>query len=35
MRPVRKRFELVCFGLYVVAIVVGTSMDTIGQIFVR
>ena len=28
-----KRLELVCFGLYLVAIFVGTSMDAIAQIF--
>jgi hypothetical protein len=27
-----KRLELVCFGLYLVAIFVGTSMDAIAQI---
>jgi hypothetical protein len=35
MRPMRKRLEVVCFGLYVAAIVLGTSMDAIGQIFSR
>jgi hypothetical protein len=35
MRPIRKRLEMLCFGLYVTAIVLGTSMDAIGQIFTR
>ena len=32
MRVVGKRFELICFGLYLAAIVVGTSMEAIAQI---
>jgi len=33
MRPVRKCFEQVCFGLYLAAHFLGTSMEAIGQIF--
>jgi hypothetical protein len=33
MNPVRSRFELVCFGLYMAAIFLGTSMEAIGRIF--
>jgi hypothetical protein len=35
MRPMQKRLEMLCFGLYVAAIVFGTSMDALGQIFSR
>ena len=31
----RKRLELICFGLYLVAIFVGTSLEAIAQILVR
>ena len=31
----RKRLELICFGLYLVAIFLGTSMEAIAQIFAR
>jgi hypothetical protein len=30
-----KRLELICFGLYLVAIFVGTSMEAIAQMFGR
>jgi hypothetical protein len=33
MRSLRKRVEVVCFGLYLAAIFLGTSMEAIGQIF--
>jgi hypothetical protein len=33
MRVMGKRFELICFGLYLAAIVVGTSMEAIAQVF--
>jgi hypothetical protein len=29
----RRRLELICFGLYVAAIFVGTSLEAISQIF--
>jgi hypothetical protein len=29
----RQRLGLICFGLYLVAIFVGTSMEAIAQIF--
>ena len=29
----RKQFELTCFGLYLVATLVGMSMEAIAQIF--
>jgi hypothetical protein len=32
MRAVGKRVELICFGLYLTAIFVGTSMEAIAQI---
>jgi len=31
----RRRLELICFGLYLAAIFLGTSMDAIAQIFAR
>ena len=31
----RKRLELLCFGLYLVAIFVGTSLEAIAQILAR
>ncbi len=33
MPLVRKRFDLICFGLYLTAAVVGISMEAIAQIF--
>jgi hypothetical protein len=30
-----KRLELICFGLYLAAIFVGTTMEAIAQIFAR
>jgi hypothetical protein len=35
MSLVRRRLELICFGLYLAAILVGTSMEAIAQIFTR
>jgi hypothetical protein len=35
MPQAHKRFELICFGLYFVAIFLGTSMEAIAQIFAR
>jgi hypothetical protein len=35
MPLVRKRFELICFGLYLGAIIAGTSMEAIAQILTR
>jgi hypothetical protein len=35
MSLVRKRLELVCFGLYLAAILVGTTMEAFAQIFTR
>jgi hypothetical protein len=32
MASLRRRLELVLFGLYFVAIAVGTAMETIGQL---
>ena len=32
MRVMGKRVELICFGLYLTAIFVGTSMEAIAQI---
>jgi hypothetical protein len=32
MHVVGKRFELICFGLYLTAIFVGTSMEAIVQV---
>jgi hypothetical protein len=31
----RQRLGLLCFGLYLVAIFVGTSMEAIAQMFAR
>jgi hypothetical protein len=31
----RRRLELICFGLYLAATFVGTSMEAIAQIFAR
>ena len=31
----RRRLELICFGLYLAAIFVGTSIEAIAQIFAR
>lgn len=33
MRLVRNRLEIVCFGLYLTAIVAGTSIDAFAKIF--
>lgn len=33
MRLTRKQLELICFGLYLVATLVGMSMEAIAQIF--
>jgi hypothetical protein len=30
-----KRLDLICFGLYLVAIFVGTSMEALAQILAR
>ena len=35
MRVVGKRFELICFGLYLAAVFVRTSMEAVGHIFTR
>ena len=35
MPVVRRRIELICFGLYLAAILVGTSMEVIAQIVTR
>jgi hypothetical protein len=31
----RRRFELICFGLYLVAVFVSTSMEAVGHILTR
>jgi hypothetical protein len=31
----RKRFERICFGLYLAAVFVGTSMEAVGHILTR
>jgi hypothetical protein len=35
MSLVRRRLELIGFGLYLAAIFVGTSMEAIAQVFTR
>lgn len=35
MPHARRRLELICFGLYLAAILVGTTMEAIAQIFTR
>jgi hypothetical protein len=32
MRSLRRRFELLCFGLYVAVVAVGTSVDVVGRV---
>jgi hypothetical protein len=31
----RKRFDLICFGLYLAAVFVGTSMEAVGHLLTR
>jgi hypothetical protein len=31
----RRRFELLCFGFYLTAVFVGTSMEAVGHLLTR